>query len=243
MRVVFLEDVEGTADTGDVKNVADGFARNYLLPRRLAAPANDHYINIAQAKAGKQARRQDQLDEEARGHLLGKVDGQHLRIEVRVGEQGKMFGSVTSRDIAEAVQEATRVEIEHQQVYLPQPLRELGSHEVTVKLTKNVHAKITVDVEPLGGAEAAEQPAETAAEVATAGESPGESLIPEQAAASEAQDADKRRQAKEGSQDTSADSGVGAEAPAEAAQVAVPQAVADIEEPDEDELEQTGEVD
>src|SRR2546427_523951 len=225
MKVVFLEEVEGTARTGDVKNVADGFARNYLLPRRLAAPANDHYISIAQAKAGKQARRQDRVDDEARAHLLGKVDGQQLRIEVRVGEQGKMFGSVTNRDIAEALQEATHVEVEHQQVYLPQPLRELGSHEVTVKLTKNVHAKVTVDVEPLGGTEAAEQqPAEAEAEVAASAESPGESLTTEQSAASEAQDADKRRQATEGSQDTSAESGVGVEAPAEAVEGAMPQA-------------------
>src|SRR3990170_4039582 len=59
MRVVFLEEVEGTARTGDVKNVADGFARNFLLPRKLAAPATDHYITIAQAKAGKEARRQE----------------------------------------------------------------------------------------------------------------------------------------------------------------------------------------
>ena len=82
MKVVFLEEVEGTARTGDVKNVADGFARNYLLPRKLAAPANDHYIAIAEAKAGKEARRQDRLDEEARAHVLPKVDGKSLRIEV-----------------------------------------------------------------------------------------------------------------------------------------------------------------
>ncbi|TMB99305.1 MAG: 50S ribosomal protein L9 [Chloroflexi bacterium] len=237
MRVVFLEDVEGTADTGDVKNVADGFARNYLLPRKLAAPANGHYINIAQAKASKQARRQDRLDDEARAHLLPKVDGTTVRVEVRVGEQGKLFGSVTSRDIAEALREATKIEVEHQQVYLPQPLRELGSHEVTVKLTKNVHATVTVAVEPLGGVQEAETPAEAATE-ATA-----EPLVSETAAASEAQDADKRRQAEEGSQDTSAETGVGLEAGAEAAQVAAPQAVADVEAPDEQELEHTGEVD
>ena len=163
MKVVFLEEVEGTARTGDVKNVADGFARNYLLPRRLAAPATDHYIAIAQARASKEARRQDRLDDEARQQLLGKVDGQTLRIEVRVGEQDKLFGSVTARDIAEALQEATKIEVEHRQVDLKQPIRELGSHTVPVKLTRNVVATITVNVEPLGGvAEAAqaEPPAE-----------------------------------------------------------------------------------
>lgn len=151
MKVVFLEEVEGTARTGDVKNVADGFARNYLLPRKLAAPANDHYIAIAEAKAGKEARRQDRLDEEARDHVLPKVEGKSLRIEVRVGDQGKLFGSVTARDIAEELQQATRVELEHRQVDLKQPIRELGTHEVPIKLTRNVVANITVQVDPIGG--------------------------------------------------------------------------------------------
>ena len=186
MKVVFLEEVEGTARTGDVKNVADGFARNYLLPRRLAAPATDHYIAIAKARAGKEARRQDRLDDEARQQLLGKVDGQTLRIEVRVGEQDKLFGSVTARDIAEALQEATKIEIEHRQVDLKQPIRELGSHTVPVKLTRNVIATITVNVEPLGGVAEAEQaapPAEAVEEepsqAAEAPEAEAEAAAPE----------------------------------------------------------------
>src|SRR3990172_9133901 len=151
MKVVFLEEVEGTARVGEVKNVADGFARNYLLPRRLAAPATPHYLNIAQARAEKEARRQSRLDEEAQQYLLPKVDGRALTMEVRVGEQQKLFGSVTARDIAEALQEATGVELEHRQVELREPIRELGDHEVTVKLTRNVHAQITVNVSALGG--------------------------------------------------------------------------------------------
>ncbi len=164
MKVVFLEEVEGTARTGDVKNVANGFARNFLLPRNLAAPATDHYINIAQAKAGKEARKQDRLDEDARTHLLGKIDGKSISIEVRVGEQGKLFGSVTARDIAEALQEATRVEIEHRQVALREPIREVGTQEVTVKLTRNVHATVSVSVEPIGGMPVVEEISETSVE-------------------------------------------------------------------------------
>jgi large subunit ribosomal protein L9 len=150
MKVVFLEEVEGTARTGDVKNVADGFARNYLLPRKLAAPATDHYINIAQARATKEARRQAKLDEDAQ-KLVPLVDGKEITIEVRVGEQEKLFGSVTARDIAELLQEQTKVELEHRQIDLKQPLRELGSHPVTVKLTRNVLATVTVHVHPIGG--------------------------------------------------------------------------------------------
>lgn len=150
MKVVFLEEVEGTASPGDVKNVAAGFARNYLLPRKLAAPANDHYIAIANAKATKHAKRQDRLDDEARSHLLPKVDGASVSIEVRVGEQEKLFGSVGSRDIAEKLSEATGVPIQHQQVLLGQVIREVGAEEVKVRLTKNVIATVTVNVTAMG---------------------------------------------------------------------------------------------
>jgi large subunit ribosomal protein L9 len=182
MKVVFLEEVEGTARTGDVKNVADGFARNYLLPRKLAAPANDHYIAIAQAKAGKEARRQDRLDEEARAHVLPQVDGKSLRIEVRVGEQGKLFGSVTARDIAEALQAETRVELEHRQIDLKQPIRDLGTHEVAVKITRNVIANVTVQVDPIGGVVETEAPAEAASEEAPATEAMEETVAETQEA-------------------------------------------------------------
>jgi large subunit ribosomal protein L9 len=158
MKVVFLEEVEGTAHTGDVKNVKDGFARNYLLPRRLAAPANEHYITIANAKATKEARKQVKLDEDAQ-RLLPQVDGQSLTMEVRVGEQEKMFGSVTAREIAEQLAEQTKIPLEHRQVDLKQPIRELGTFTVPVKLTRNVIANVTVNVIPVGGAVAAEEPA------------------------------------------------------------------------------------
>ena len=170
MRVVFLEEVEGTASPGDVKNVANGFARNYLLPRKLAAPANDHYIAIAKAKATKHARRQDRMDDEARTQLLPKVDGAALTIEVRVGEQGKLFGSVTGRDIAEALQAKTGIEVQHQQVLLGQAIRDVGTEEVKVRLTKNVIATINVTVEALG---TPEEPEAAAAETAEAAPEPG----------------------------------------------------------------------
>ncbi|HLC28836.1 MAG TPA: 50S ribosomal protein L9 [Dehalococcoidia bacterium] len=202
MRVVFLEEVEGTARPGDVKNVADGFARNYLLPRKLAAPATDHYISIAQAKATKEARRQDRLDEEARDRLLPQVDGKSVRIEVRVGEQGKLFGSVTGRDIAELLHEATRVELEHRQVDIKEPIRELGAHEVTVKLTRNVHATITVNVEPLGGVAAVEEAEESDSVAAEEGEREAveelaEEGIAETRAVEEAEEADEESAVEE----------------------------------------------
>jgi len=226
MKVVFLEEVEGTARVGEVKNVADGFARNYLLPRKLAAPATDHYITIAQARAGKEARRQDRLDDEARQYLVPKLQGKAITIEVRVGEQGKLFGSVTARDIAEALHAASGIELEHRQVDLREPIREVGPREVSVKLTRNVHVPVTVNVEPLGGLAEAE-----------------ESLVGETPAGAEAQDAGESGQAEEGSPDASAGTEVDVEAPAEAEQVAAPQEVAEAAAPGQEEPENTGEVD
>ena len=237
MKVVFLEEVEGTASPGDVKNVANGFARNYLLPRKLAAPANDHYIAIANAKATKHAKRQDRLDEEARTHLLPKVDGASVSIEVRVGEQEKLFGSVGSRDIAQALTEVTGIEIQHQQVLLGQAIREVGADEVKVRLTKNVIATVTVNVTAMGGEEEEEVTEEAAPPEA------GADLVADTASASDAQDADLRRQADEGSENTGGSTSTGVEVVAEAVQVAEPQAVPEVAAPDEEELENTGQPD
>ncbi|MFQ6020027.1 MAG: 50S ribosomal protein L9 [Dehalococcoidia bacterium] len=157
MKVVFLEEVEGSGRIGDVKTVADGYARNYLLPRRLAAPATAHYLGVARAKADKEARRLERLDEEARQYLLPKVDGQSVAVEVLVGEQGKLFGSVTPRDVAEALARLAGIELEHRQVEMD-PIRELGSLSVPVYLTRNVVATVEVNVVPLTE-EAPEEPA------------------------------------------------------------------------------------
>ncbi|MCH8814833.1 MAG: 50S ribosomal protein L9 [Chloroflexi bacterium] len=170
MKVVFLEEVEGTARTGDIKTVADGFARNFLLPRKLAAPATQHYITIAEARATKEAKKQDRLDEDARAHLLPKVDGQAYSTEVRVGDQGKLFGSVTARDIAELVQQGTGIEVEHRQIDLKEPIRELGNYDITVKLTRNVLATVSLSVEPIGGVPEVEEGSEEAGEEEAGGE-------------------------------------------------------------------------
>ena len=194
MKVVFMEEVEGTARVGEVKNVADGFARNYLLPRRLAAPATDHYITIAAARAKKELSRQTKLDEEAQEHMVPKMEGQSITIEVRVGEQGKLFGSVTARDIAEALQEATSVELEHRQVDLRQPIRQVGSQEITINLTRNVHVPVTVNVEPLGGiAEEEKAPEEPETEAEAAVEEPAE----EEKAEAEAESVEAEEKAEE----------------------------------------------
>ncbi|MGQ9572987.1 MAG: 50S ribosomal protein L9 [Dehalococcoidia bacterium] len=145
MKVVFLEEVEGSGRIGEVRNVADGYARNYLLPRKLALPATDHNIRVAQARVEAEAKRQAKLDVEAAA-LAEKLVGLTVTIEVRVGERGRLYGSVTARDIAEALEKPLGVLLEHQQVELEEPIRQVGLFEVTLRLSRNVRVKVPVAV-------------------------------------------------------------------------------------------------
>ena len=152
MKVVFFEEVEGTALVGEIKDVKNGFARNYLLPRGLAGPTTRNNLVRAERLAKADAIRQEKLDGEATP-VATAIAGAELTFEARVGEQGRLFGSITARDIAErltelaseAVPDAT---IDHRQVLLPQSLRTLGQVDLRVRLTRNVSAEISVTVEP-----------------------------------------------------------------------------------------------
>jgi large subunit ribosomal protein L9 len=170
VKVVFLEDVVGTAKIGDIKEVKPGFARNYLLPRRLAMPATPSIVKSAEQRAAREARLQDARDNEARG-VAAKLEGVAYTITAKAGATGKLFGSVGTGDIAGKVGETIRQEFDRHNVLLAEPIKDLGDYPVVVKLTRNVTATVTVSVvgedgttaadikARAGGARAAEQPA------------------------------------------------------------------------------------
>lgn len=147
MKVVFFEDVEGTAQVGEVKVVKNGFARNFLLPRGLAGPATAPNLQRAGSLAEKEARRQAKLDGEAEVHRQ-RLEGYSVTFEARVGETGRLYGSVTSRDIARRIEETAGVEVDARVILLPEPIRELGERDVVIRFTRNVSVAITVVVEP-----------------------------------------------------------------------------------------------
>ncbi len=152
MKVVFFEEVEGTALVGEVKNVKNGFARNYLLPRGLAGPTSRNNMVRAERLAQADAIRQEKLDGEASPISLA-IAGQELTFKARVGEQGRLFGSITARDIAARLSEIASTSVpdavvEHRQVLLPQSLRAIGAENVRVRLTRNISAEVRVIVEP-----------------------------------------------------------------------------------------------
>lgn len=155
MKVVFLEDVPGTAGIGEIKEVKAGFARNYLLPRRLAAPATPALVKSAEARAVKESRLQSARDDDARA-LAGRLEGSAYRIEVKAGPSGKLFGSVSTADIADRVGETLGRPFERHDVVLPDSIKELGDYQVPVRLTKNVNATVSVSVVGEDGTTAAD---------------------------------------------------------------------------------------
>ena len=144
MKVVFLQNVEGSGRTGDIKEVADGFARNFLLPRRLAAPVTPDAIKRAEALAAAEARRQAELDDEAR--TLAEKLAAPIVITVRAGEQGRLYGSVTATDIAEEASKRAGEEVDRHLLVLEEPIKEVGTYEIPLRLTQNVEAAVTVEV-------------------------------------------------------------------------------------------------
>jgi large subunit ribosomal protein L9 len=159
VKVVFLETVEGSGSMGEVRTVANGYARNYLLPRGLAAPATPHLLRRAEKLAAIEEERQRFQDEQARG-LVGKLEGHPLVMAVRVGEQGRLYGSVTNADVAEKAGEILGEELDRRRVLLPEVIRNVGVYTVPIRLSRNVTTDATVvvvDAEAPQGVEAAVQ--------------------------------------------------------------------------------------
>jgi large subunit ribosomal protein L9 len=159
VKVVFLETVEGSGSMGEVRTVANGYARNYLLPRGLAAPATPHLLRRAEKLAAIEEERQRSQDEQARG-LVGKLEGQPLVMAVRVGEQGRLYGSVTNADVAEKAGEILGEELDRRRILLPEVIRNVGVYTVPIRLSRNVTTEATVvvvDAEAPEGVEAAVQ--------------------------------------------------------------------------------------
>ncbi len=145
MKVVFVEEVPGSALVGEVKEVKKGYARNFLLPRGLAVPATKDNLERGERLARADTIRQDKLDGAA-SVIAAKIDGAALLFTALVGEQGRLYGSITAAAIAERLAELADGDVDHRQVLLGQAIRTVGTHEVRVRLTRNVFATVGVTV-------------------------------------------------------------------------------------------------
>ena len=146
MKVLLLQDVKGTGQAGEVKNVADGHARNYLLPRKLAVLATEKTLKSLDVQREIKQRRRDRASEGASA-LAATLAGVTVRFKARVGEQYRLYGSVTNADIAEAVSAEIRQEIDKRKVLLDEPLKSLGEFQVPIKITADLAPTVRVIIE------------------------------------------------------------------------------------------------
>jgi large subunit ribosomal protein L9 len=175
MQVILREDIEKVGLRGEVVDVAPGFARNYLLPRKLAEAASPGRVAEIEKLAARRSQHEAQSFEQAQ-ELVQKLESAELRFDVQAGETGTLFGSVTATEIADRVWETQRLRIDRRKLDLPESIKRIGRYEVPVELFTDVTATLRLAVVPEGGelppeeelqaldAEAAEKEAAAAAE-------------------------------------------------------------------------------
>lgn len=150
MKIVLRQDVPKLGEAGTIQTVADGYARNYLIPRGFAVVATPGEIKTAEhnlkVRERKVARQEDQQQA-----LADKIQGTRLQFTARAGEQGRLFGSVTNTDIMEQLNQKIGEDIDRRKLQLSEPLRTIGEHELEIHLVGRLRPTITVVVEPEGG--------------------------------------------------------------------------------------------
>ena len=143
MKVIFNTDVRGQGKKGEMKEVSDGYARNFLMPRGLASPATADAVNALKlkekAKAAQMAKEKAAAEENAK-----RLSGVVVQISARAGQGGRLFGAVTSQEIAEALREQHGIEIEKNKIVQAEPIKQFGSYEVKAKLGYEVSGTINV---------------------------------------------------------------------------------------------------
>jgi large subunit ribosomal protein L9 len=140
MKVVFLEDVPNVARAGDIKEVADGYGRNYLLPKKLALVSKPGAVEAVKAKIEARAE-----IEKAR-KLAAEIEGQELTFKVKMGAKERIHGSVTAANISAELQEVAGQVVDKRKIQLEEPIKHLGSYDITIKLFKGIEPKIKVNV-------------------------------------------------------------------------------------------------
>jgi len=150
MKVLLIQDVDNLGYAGDVKNVAGGYGRNYLLPQNMAVLATPGALKQAETirKSAEKHRAQEMADAQA---ISNQLQGVKLMFERRAGETGKLYGSVTSADIADQIKAQTGIELDKRKVALPEPIRVLGEQKIIIKLMIDLSTTIQAEVLPLGG--------------------------------------------------------------------------------------------
>ena len=145
MKVIFTEDVPNVARSGQMKDVADGYARNYLIPRKLAVFANSGTIKAMAAKMEARVKADAQAEIEIKD-LGESLNGKEIVIEAKSGGKERLYGSVTNADIAAELEKATGLEVDKRKIKILEAINQLGTYEVEIRLSKDIAPKIKVTV-------------------------------------------------------------------------------------------------
>ena len=145
MKVILRQDLSKVGKRGDIVEVAVGYARNYLLPKGMAMVATDGAVNQA-ASMRRSRDLRDAKDREAAETVAKVLVSRTINIKAKAGSEGRLFGSVTASDIAEAVLAQTHIDIDRRKLHMGEPIKTLGTHSVTVRLHSDVEFPVTVEV-------------------------------------------------------------------------------------------------
>lgn len=146
MKVILLSDIKKLGEEGEIVEVADGFARNYLLPRKLAMEATDGNLKKVKLEEAAQKNKREREVGEARKQAEQLV-ASSIVIKTKCGDEGKLFGAVTAVDICGAIQAQKGIRVSKKQIGLPEPIKRIGGHKVPIKLDSEVSVTIKVEVE------------------------------------------------------------------------------------------------
>lgn len=146
MKVILNQDVKGQGKKGQLVEVSDGYARNFLLPKKLAKEATKENINVMQGKRDSEEHRKKVELEEAQ-ETARKIEAASVKLTAKAGENGKLFGSITSKDVAEALTMQHHIKLDKKKFVLPDGIKTLGTTEVEIKVYTGVTAKLKVVVE------------------------------------------------------------------------------------------------
>jgi large subunit ribosomal protein L9 len=145
MKVVFLQDVERVARAGEIKDVADGYGRNYLIPQKLAVPANARSMAAVETQIKARAKLVAKTESEVI-ELASQLDGKEVTLKAKSGVNDRLYGSITAADVAAEIESALGMVIDRKKVEIDSPIRQLGSYEVTVRLSHDIAPKVTLTV-------------------------------------------------------------------------------------------------
>jgi large subunit ribosomal protein L9 len=143
MKVILLQEVPGLGQAGDVKEVANGYARNFLLPRDLVTPATKANMATLSDRVTSEKRKREKVGAE-QAALAAKIEAASLVFSVRVGSGGRLYGSVTNQDVANALLELNQITVNRRAIQLSDPLRHLGTFEVAVRIAPKLEPKVKV---------------------------------------------------------------------------------------------------